>query len=110
MNAMTPERFLSQSCKQTREAALDEPTLLQKLETSETLSAYLTVWVLVEQELNTLRLNGRFDEADAGQAEFDRITAEVGPRLRRQDYDSIRTYSLAEMAEISKPATQHKAA
>lgn len=102
---MTPYKFLSTACPQTREAALENQTNLQRLEAAPSLSIYLTMWVLVEQELNTLRLNGRFDEADAGQAEFDRICAEVGPRLRRQDYDSIRTYTLAEMAELSKPAT-----
>ena len=102
---LTPELFLSQSCKQTREAALDEVTSLQKLEASPDLSAYLTAWVLVEQELNTLRLNGRFDEADAGQAEFTLICAEVGPRVRKQATDSIRIYSLSELVELSKPAT-----
>ncbi len=102
---MTPTKFLSTACPQTLAAALDSQTNLQKLASSETLSAYLTAWCLVEQELISLRLNGRFDEADAGQAEFDRICAEVGPRVRKQATDSIRIYSLAELVEFSKPAT-----
>ena len=150
---MTPTKFLSTACPQTREAALTTPrceycetteglrqhhdgggyiapdyicedcftgsdtgpgfddlplappTNLQRLEAAPSLSIYLTMWVAVEQELISLRLNGRFDEADAGQAEFDRICAEVGPRVRKQATDSIRIYSLAELAEFSKPAT-----
>lgn len=102
---MTPSKFLSTACPQTREAALENQTNLQRLEAAPSLSIYLTMWVAVEQELISLRLNGRFDEADAGQAEFDRICAEVGPRIRKQASDSVRTYSLDELVELSKPAT-----
>lgn len=97
---MTPAKFLSTACPQTLAAAMEGKTLLQQLETAPALSAYLSVWVLVEQELNTLRLNGRFDEADAGQAEFDRITAEVGPRLRKQHYEAFKPLTLNDVTSI----------
>ena len=105
MSEMTVAKFEATACAQTLAAALAPLTNLQRLEAAPSLSIYLTMWVAVEQELISLRLNGRFDEADAGQAEFTRICAEVGPRIRKQASDSVRIYSLDELVELSRPAT-----